>query len=750
MTRQLKKWIDNISNQEKLISNLPDYYQYGKLIRATGIIMEVTGLELPIGSTCIIEKYSEKSIIQVECEVVGFKEKNLFVIPLENVDGIFPGAKVYSPELINGKVSTRLLPLGIELLGRVLNSSGQFLDRLPPPKILRKESLYTNPINPLLRDPITKILDVGVRAINGLITVGRGQRMGLFAGSGVGKSMLLGMMARYTEADIIVVALIGERGREVKDFIENILKKDGISRSVVIAAPADISPMLRIQGAVYATRIAEDFRNQGINNIRAEVTAQIDFTKTEQTLEQHKPNTDPKEMTIRSQQITENKNFGNIPEGIPGALSNQPSRPTSAVIEDTEDNDNKSNLEPLSENLSSNSEKSSNIQNEKTINYEIDRTITHNQFSSGTLKKLSVAVVINNRSNSDGSQIKLNEQEMQNVNALVRETMGYSENRGDTVNIVNMNFVDDQEELSHFYFWENPRLQNIMFSIYSRSDLQSVLDAFHNDARTLISPEQECYDYLKTTLSNALGEEQALLLLEEFNVKNYQLCKGIDTLKTMNPETIFHFIKNEHPQIITVTLSLLKRNIAADILSKFDNDLRRDILIKIANLSKLTSTAIKELTLILNDLIQSQKAYANTQGGIKPAAEILNYMQSDQDKTIQLMKEVDQKLTEKIIKKMFIFDDLQSLDDQSLQRILREVENDSLIIALKGCKTELIDKVLNNMSQRQAEILREDLNLSKPIKLSKVETERKKILDVIRTLSDADEITLKQDGESYV
>uniref|UniRef100_A0A1A9Z1L6 ATPase F1/V1/A1 complex alpha/beta subunit N-terminal domain-containing protein n=1 Tax=Glossina pallidipes TaxID=7398 RepID=A0A1A9Z1L6_GLOPL len=121
--------------------------------------MEITGLQLPIGSTCIIEKYSEKSIILVECEVVGFKEKNLFVIPLENVDGIFPGAKVYSPELINGKISTRLLPLGLELLGRVLNSSGQFLDRMPPPKTLRKESLYTNPINPLLRDPITKILD---------------------------------------------------------------------------------------------------------------------------------------------------------------------------------------------------------------------------------------------------------------------------------------------------------------------------------------------------------------------------------------------------------------------------------------------------------------------------------------------------------------------------------------------------------------------------------------------------------------
>lgn len=286
--------------------------------------------------------------------------------------------------------------------------------------------------------------------------------------------------------------------------------------------------------------------------------------------------------------------------------------------------------------------------------------------------------------------------------------------------------------------------------IYSKLELKTVLDAFHNDARTLISPEKECYDYLKTTLSNALGEEQALLLLEEFNVKNDQLCKGIDTLNTMNAETIFYFIKDEHPQIITVTLSLLKRSIAAEVLSKFSDDLRRDILIKIANLSKLTSIAIKELTCILNDLIKNYKSYSNSQGGIKPAAEILNYMQSNQDKTIQLMKEIDEKLTEKIVKKMFIFDDLQNLDDQSLQRILREIENDSLIIALKGCKKELTDKILNNMSKRQAEILKEDLNLSKPIKLSKVEIERKKILDLVRRLSDADEITLKQDGESYV
>ncbi|MBS0976271.1 FliI/YscN family ATPase, partial [Serratia rubidaea] len=123
--------------------------------------------------------------------------------------------------------------------------------------------LATAPFNPLQRTPIEQVLDVGVRTINGLLTVGRGQRMGLFAGSGVGKSVLLGMMARYTQADVIVVGLIGERGREVKDFIENILGAEGRARSVVIAAPADVSPLLRMQGAAYATRIAEDFRDRG-------------------------------------------------------------------------------------------------------------------------------------------------------------------------------------------------------------------------------------------------------------------------------------------------------------------------------------------------------------------------------------------------------------------------------------------------------------------------------------------------------
>jgi len=155
------------------------------------------------------------------------------------------------------------MPVGWELLGRVVDGAGRPLDRFGPIHTSETRPLHARPINPMTRAPIEHALDTGVRAINALLTVGRGQRMGLFAGSGVGKSVLLGMMARYTSADIIVVGLIGERGREVKEFIEQILGSEGLKRSIVVAAPADTSPLLRLHGAAYATSIAEFFRDQG-------------------------------------------------------------------------------------------------------------------------------------------------------------------------------------------------------------------------------------------------------------------------------------------------------------------------------------------------------------------------------------------------------------------------------------------------------------------------------------------------------
>ena len=261
MTARLTRWLTALDAFEARISQLPAVRRYGRLTRATGLVLEATGLQLPLGATCVIERQQNGGICEVESEVVGFNGQRLFLMPLEEVEGIVPGARVYArgSDGQNGKQ----LPLGPTLLGRVLDGSGRPLDGLPAPDSGETGTLTSAPFNPLQRTPIEEVLDTGVRAINALLTVGRGQRMGLFAGSGVGKSVLLGMMARYTRADVIVVGLIGERGREVKDFIENILGSEGRARSVVIAAPADVSPLLRMQGAAYATRIAEDFRDRG-------------------------------------------------------------------------------------------------------------------------------------------------------------------------------------------------------------------------------------------------------------------------------------------------------------------------------------------------------------------------------------------------------------------------------------------------------------------------------------------------------
>ena len=262
MSQQLKNWLAVMDRVEEKLGELPRFRQYGKLTRATGLVMEAVGLKLPIGALCIVERQTGQAILPVACEVVGFNGQTLYLMPLEHVDGILPGARVYAPEADKG--AGKQLPVGLHLLGRVLDAQGRPLDGRPPAG-KPVAGLFTPSFNPLHRDPIKSVLDVGVRAINGLLTVGRGQRMGLFAGSGVGKSVLLGMMARFTTADVIVVGLIGERGREVKDFIENILGEEGLSRAVVIAAPADVSPILRMQGAVYATRIAEDYRDRGMN-----------------------------------------------------------------------------------------------------------------------------------------------------------------------------------------------------------------------------------------------------------------------------------------------------------------------------------------------------------------------------------------------------------------------------------------------------------------------------------------------------
>ena len=238
----------------------------GRLTRAAGLVLEAVGLRLSVGAEVMIELPQGSSLPMAEAEVVGFAGDKLFLMPTTEVIGLLPGARVYpleSAPIADPMAGAKRLPVGWELLGRVLDASGRPLDGLGPLGTKMDAPLSAPTINPLNREPIHKVLDVGVRAINALLTVGRGQRMGLFAGSGVGKSVLLGTMARYTSAEVIVIGLIGERGREVKEFIEQILGEEGLARSVVIAAPADVSPLLRMQAAAYSTSLAEYFRDQG-------------------------------------------------------------------------------------------------------------------------------------------------------------------------------------------------------------------------------------------------------------------------------------------------------------------------------------------------------------------------------------------------------------------------------------------------------------------------------------------------------
>ena len=227
----------------------------GILTRVVGLTLEAKGLRAPVGSQCKIETING----YVDAEVVGFNDQTLYLMPNDHISGVLPGARVIP------QVNETGLPVGMSLLGRVIDGLGRPLDGLGAIKAEHYLKFAQNAINPLARRPISQPMDVGVRAINSVITVGQGQRMGLFAGSGVGKSVLLGMMTRGSEADVIVVGLVGERGREVKEFIEEILGVEGRKRSVVVAAPADASPLMRLKGCESAVTIAEYFRDQGLN-----------------------------------------------------------------------------------------------------------------------------------------------------------------------------------------------------------------------------------------------------------------------------------------------------------------------------------------------------------------------------------------------------------------------------------------------------------------------------------------------------
>ncbi len=268
------KWQTYLSDAKNHVHAGSTLEVRGTLTRLTGLVLEAVGIRVPVGSQCLVTMKTQPPVL---AEVVGFSNDRAFLMPAGDVHGLSSGASVEPapayvtvPRLGERRHVERShgygvlrLPLGDGLLGRVVDSQGLPMDYKGPLMDVMSVPLDRKLINAMDRAPVRQAMDTGVRAINALLSVGRGQRLGLFSGSGVGKSVLMGMMARYTKADVIVVGLIGERGREVKEFIEDILGDDGRARSVVVAAPADSPPLLRMQGAAYATAIAESFRDKG-------------------------------------------------------------------------------------------------------------------------------------------------------------------------------------------------------------------------------------------------------------------------------------------------------------------------------------------------------------------------------------------------------------------------------------------------------------------------------------------------------
>jgi len=229
---------------------------YGKISEIIGLVVEGHGPAVSIGEVCTIRSGPEAT---VHAEVVGFRQGKVLLMPLEGMQGLSPGCQI---QTLGCKASVRV---GNSLLGRVIDGLGNPIDEGGAIAGTASYPLYADPINPLKRGRIREPIDLGVRVINGLFTCGRGQRLGIFAGSGVGKSVLLGMIARNTEADVNVIGLIGERGREVREFLEKNLGRRGLERSVVVVATSDRHPLIRMRAASLATSIAEYFRDEGRN-----------------------------------------------------------------------------------------------------------------------------------------------------------------------------------------------------------------------------------------------------------------------------------------------------------------------------------------------------------------------------------------------------------------------------------------------------------------------------------------------------
>ncbi|MBH2872871.1 flagellar motor switch protein FliG [Serratia marcescens] len=284
----------------------------------------------------------------------------------------------------------------------------------------------------------------------------------------------------------------------------------------------------------------------------------------------------------------------------------------------------------------------------------------------------------------------------------------------------------------------------------SHKQLGEILTEFEDDAEQYAALSVNASDYLRSVLVKALGEERAASLLEDI-LESREPTTGMETLNFMEPQSAADLIRDEHPQIIATILVHLKRGQAADILALFDERLRNDVMLRIATFGGVQPAALAELTEVLNNLLDGQNLKRSKMGGVRTAAEIINLMKTQQEEAvIDAMREYDGELAQKIIDEMFLFENLVEVDDRSIQRLLQEVEGESLLIALKGAEQPLREKFLKNMSQRAADILRDDLANRGPVRMSQVENEQKAILLVVRRLAESGEMIIGGGEDTYV
>lgn len=285
----------------------------------------------------------------------------------------------------------------------------------------------------------------------------------------------------------------------------------------------------------------------------------------------------------------------------------------------------------------------------------------------------------------------------------------------------------------------------------SHEEMRQVLDEFHDEAQQFAALNLHSSDHIRSVLTKALGTERASGLIDDILEAKGSNSTGIDSLNLMEAPMVAELIRDEHPQIIATIMVHLERNQAASILELFGEKLRSDVVLRIATFSGVQPAALQELTEVLGGMLDGQNLKRSKMGGVRTAAEILNLMNSSQEEVvINSVRAHSEDLAQKIIDEMFLFENIIDIDDRGIQLLLKEIDTNSLVVALKGATEPLLDKFLSNMSQRAAQMLREDLEARGPMRLSQVESEQKAILQIVRRLADNGDIVLGGGDDSYV